>query len=464
MMDRRFFLKSIGALSASSLLAPNITHASQSRNTGFLSRSAERPNIFFIVVDTLRNDHTSVAGYTRDTTPNLAQFAQTACVFGNTYSAAPWTLPSFASILSGMHAFNHNQNRAIPVDKLEPPNVTILPQKLGEVGYRTVSIQSNLLVQLLDDSFDENFMVSGQGAYHNPINNPTIDQMVIEQTQSWLNKEANRSLPFFMFLGLFGPHWRFYPHYPFFQKYLTDQTFWTAPSVNSEFRIVDLGGWISYDSLSNYLKEIFDEPEGGYFLDSRFYTAAYDTEIRYTDMQLGRLMRTLKMKGLFDDSLIIVTADHGEHMVDHTPHFEHGQSLYNALLRVPLLIKLPRQTQQIDLSDRPVRLIDTLPTVFDYLDLYAGDIDGKSLLPMIASGTVGAIDQTNRPILSYWLKNNSQRYISVILHGFKLIRNQSQDSDILFDLNSDPAEQVDVSDSYPEMVTMLRDYLSNYYG
>lgn len=422
--------------------------ASAAINLAFIAPDVASPNIIMIVVDTLRADHLPVYGYSRDTAPNISALAGSSVVFDNAYSAAPWTLPSFASMLLGKLAYNHDYNVAanagVAAEKM-------LPGLLQDNGYHTVSVQTNAFVLNLHNGFDEKADFTEDNIGFN-------DSAAVNYAINWLNNLSLARRKFFLFIGLISPHWPYKTNNGFLSNFVMDPLY-----VSSNQSLVSLGsdGAITYDALPGDVQARIGPPSNGqYYMDSRLYIAAYDSEIRYADEQIGRLISTLKSRGMYDDSIIIITSDHGENMVEHDTYFTHGNNLYNSLLRVPLLIKFPGQTSTKKVAGN-VRTIDILPTALDYDGIDAPDIDGKSLLPVINDGNV---DFAERPVISYRVDLAAQgaRSVSVVKDGYKLIKNPVGPE--FYNLAADKDETYNLAASESERVNGLNEYLLQFYA
>jgi arylsulfatase A-like enzyme len=185
----------------------------------------------------------------------------------------------------------------------------------------------------------------------------------------------------------------------------------------------------------------------------------YDTAVRYTTDQVARILAVLSNRGLFDNTLIIITADHGEELFDHGG-FNHGTSMYRELLHVPLYVKMPGQRQGSRVS-APVSLLDIVPTVLDVAGLRSlHDLDGTSLVPLLEQPLAAAsFDRRPRVYQCAW---RNHFVGSAIARGnFKLVRIDSNyervtDAWLLYDLESDPGEHSDLSEIRGEVVSRLR--------
>jgi len=418
-------------------------------------REAAHPNIIMIVVDTLRADHLSSYGYARKTDPNIAEFAKQAVVFQRAVAPAPWTMPAYTSMLEGKFAFNHNMNT--PTEKI--PQGTLLTSYLRDAGYHTASIQTNDMAYFLSsgDYFDDNFY------YFQDQGDVYLDRQAGDSALEWLSNSTKTTGNFFFLVGMMSPHWDYKTRNGYLSEFIGDPVYnaFGPVAVDIMFgRTTPQGIW-KYDDLSPDLQAIVGMPQNseGYYDEARLYIAGYDSEIKYSDHQIGRILQKLKDIGLYDDAIIIITGDHGENMNDHRHYFNHSDNLYQSLLHVPLLIKFPRQKVQATVAEY-VRTIDILPTVFDYATIKYSGTDGKSLMPFIRGESV---DFEERPVISYRIDSSGYKAVSLIKGDYKLIRNTGSELTRLYNLHNDPNETTDVSTLEPDRVAQLREYLDKYF-
>tara|TARA_B100001750_G_scaffold174703_1_gene142879 strand:- start:7038 stop:10082 length:3045 start_codon:yes stop_codon:yes gene_type:complete len=321
--------------------------------------SANRNNVIFIVVDTLRADHLPAYGYETGSTPNLDTFAEDAIRFDQAFANASWTRPSFASILSGRLPSNHGvMGKA---DSL-PDELTTLPEAMQEAGYHTRGLVTNFNVapyynfqqgfdhyeflepdQVLgaDDSGSKLLLhqvlrrvvekvyavmdvVHPGGAYQDA-------EVVNRRLGEWMGK-AEEGAPFFWFVGYMDPHDPYFVH--------------------------------PYDG-SGYARAAHQHPNPDEAPELR---RMYDGEITYWDTQFGQLVDQLKQNGLYEDTTIIITADHGEEFQDHGG-FWHGTTLYDEQVRVPLFVKLPGNQRGGTTVRHWVQSIDLMPSVLRHVDV-----------------------------------------------------------------------------------------------
>ncbi|PYV52713.1 MAG: hypothetical protein DMG98_23465, partial [Acidobacteria bacterium] len=298
-----------------------------------LAANPSSPNVVFITIDTLRADHLGCYGNKQVRTPNINALAADSTRFERAYTAVPVTLPSHTVIftgtyplLSGVHDFAAN--------KLNPTQAT-LASVLKDNGYATAAVIGSAV---LDSRFGLNH---GFDFYYdhfdfNRLQESNLDEMerpgnvVADVTLDWLSKNYQKK--FFLWMHLYDPH---YPYRP------------PAP----------------------YSKEYKDRP--------------YDGEIAFADAQVGRLIEFLKNKGLYQNTLIILSGDHGESLGEHGEK-THGFFIYNATLHVPLIIHLPGGMHAKTVAN-PVNLADLMPTVLDALNIQIpAQVQGQSLLPLMS--------------------------------------------------------------------------------
>jgi len=311
------------------------------------------PNVLFIVVDTLRADHLPAYGYARGNTPHLDRFAEDAVRYDWAFSNASWTRPSFASILTGRYARSHGVMSK--VDGL-PDAVETLPEVLQAHGYSTHGWMTNFNVNAhynfqqgfhefsflepdnvlwADDAAIKLLLMQFIRRGHETINARLgrVHAGTIYQDAETVNRhlygfldQAPTDTPWFAFVGYMDPHDPYFPH--------------------------------PYDG-TGYARAAHQHPDVDEADELR---ELYDGEITYWDQQFGQLMDQLRERGLYDDTLIIVTADHGEEFAEHGG-FWHGTTLYDEQVHVPLFVKLPGNERAGTHVSHWVQSIDLMPSV-----------------------------------------------------------------------------------------------------
>ncbi|MDB4433425.1 sulfatase [bacterium] len=287
------------------------------------AHAEELPNIIVLTVDTLRADHLARYGYPRETMPTIENFADTAVVFDQAVVPRGSTRPSYASILTGLYPFRHGvrSNGAVL-----HADLFTLPEMIGAVGYHTAAFVSNFV--LLGDlsNCSQGFDVYDDQLGDREAHRPNFERTAagtLKAILEWL--ESDPPQPFFLFTNFIDPHGPYEPPQRFREMY-----------QSRERRMLKLHQ-IPYYQQTPGVRDFYD------FLDR------YDGEVRFTDEALAILIDELKTRHLWDDALVVFTADHGESMGEHDLFFEHHQNLWEATTRVPLMIRLP-----IDKEDEAV--------------------------------------------------------------------------------------------------------------
>jgi arylsulfatase A-like enzyme len=402
-----------------------------------------RPNVVLIVIDTLRPDHLNHFGYPRGTATAFDAFAAAATRFEEAFSPSSWTAPSAASLHTGLLPTRH---RLAEYGVGLNSEVTTLAETLRAAGWHTVGHSFNHHVSRKTgfaqgfEVFDD-FLGSSQ-AY------PDVSVMVA-RVEGWLDDRS--AAPFFLYLHQMNTHgpYRVPPE-------AQDVLLGRPPSLAFRYygtlmTAIVRGGMISRraEVSPDYLSSLVEQ---------------YDTAIRYTTDELGRVFSMLREAGLYDRSLIIVTADHGEELFDHGG-FSHGYSLHRELLHVPLYVKLPGQTQGAVVHAR-TSLLDVVPTVLDVLALPAPSVaDGVSLRPLLPLGGSSAAPVSDRTLVHEvnWPGRCVARAIVSGRHKLiELTRNYEGRADevLLYDVAQDPGEQHNVATAHPDVVARLRTELA----
>jgi arylsulfatase A-like enzyme len=417
--------------------------------------SPSGPPVVWITIDTLRADHLPIHGYDLVMTPVLEAFARSATVYRNCIAQAPETSQSVPSMLSGTTPFRHSgvtEGRPLSED------VVLLPEVLGELGYRTIALSANPWVSRtygLGQGFDEFYLYNTDDELFLYDIMKVMVRLVPWQTYSLrellpnsayvpareliddsieILRTLDRSRPFFLFLQPLDPHGPYQPP----SAYLRGPGREFGQKDYVSFYDLEAGRTVTQSQLEAIV-------------------ARYDAEIDYTDAQLGRLFEALRELDLFDPALIVVTSDHGEHFYERGL-WRHGTSMYQPLLHVPLLVKQPGQRRG-DVVQRPVATIDIFPSILGALGRDCATCDGQPLSEAAAND--------DRVLLAYLMNTPGTRpkLQAVIAGGWKLIRTHSGDGQVteeLFHLDADPREQHDLAASRPEIVDELSLLLERY--
>jgi arylsulfatase A-like enzyme len=293
---------------------------------------AREPNLLLIPLDTVRADHFSSYGYKRPTTPELDAFASRATRYETCFSTASWTVPSHASLFTGLHPFEHGAHSFEPRDS-KGSNVSPLDdshETLAEVlrteGYVTAGIVAN-------KAYLKPRLNLQQGFDHWDVKR-TRAAGVNRRVFRWLADRDDR--PFFLFVNYLDAH------YPY-----------NAAPIAGE-RVYE-GHERPAAALDRLIRRVMVDGEAPGEL-GELVVEQYDRAIRNLDEQLGRLLERLEELGLYDDTLIVITSDHGEYFGEHGL-VQHSKDVYQPALEVPLIVKWPGQTRG-EVVTGPISLVD----------------------------------------------------------------------------------------------------------
>ncbi|MEZ4460889.1 MAG: sulfatase-like hydrolase/transferase [bacterium] len=376
-------------------------------------------NVLVLLIDTLRFDHLSLAGYPRKTSPNLDALAADAVVFEKAYATSPHTPRSMPAIFISKYPSRTKWRGAqYNYPRVEPENTSFF-EVLQEQGHRNFGFTSHHYFQ------EKRGLWQGFEKWDNdgwldiaPSNDdiaapriwakfePFLEQMGKEQS-------APDAKPFSAVVHLFEPHAR----------------------------------WIAHDA--------FDFGAGA---DTREkFINAYDSEIAYVDDYIGKITQKLKDTGLWDKTVIVVVSDHGEGFNEHGYYF-HGQNLYNEVTHVPLIVRVPGWPGRK--VNTPVSILDVGPTVIDMLGYpLPADYDGISLVPAMVGGTLA-----DRPVFAELLPYTSwkEHHTAIFAGNLKYIKVLTSGSEELYDLAADPGEKSNLLKDRPDDAARMRTLLDNF--
>jgi len=389
-------------------------------------------NVVLIGIDTLRADHTTLLRAPlegRDLTPNLRALASRGVVFQEAVSQSSWTLPSFASILTGKYPQQHG---AMFLTGTLREEETTLAEVLREAGYATGAVVSHFFVDSrhgFSQGFEEFREHYDPVAVHSFVSSDGVTDRAIEL----LRRRGDG--PFFLFTQYFDPHYDYMDH--------PDWTF-----------ADDYTGWLREDPRDIYnltsKRHLLEAPEMDYL------RALYDEDIAHTDAAIGRLIRWLDDAGLAGDTAIIVVADHGEEFLERGA-LGHTISLNEEIVRVPLVAVLPGTAPAGPAVAAAVETRTVFGTVLDYLGIELPGAHAPSLLPTIR----GAAEPPAQVFSSVWMPpDRADVGKSVLLSSlrtghWKLIVDHLRKREFLYDLSVDPGETVNLAESDPEKLGEL---------
>jgi arylsulfatase A-like enzyme len=379
-----------------------------------------RPNVLLVSIDTLRADHLGSYGYARETSPFLDGVAESGVRFDTAFSTSSWTLPAHGSLLTSRLPHGHGADHA---GARLHASVPTLAEVLRGAGYRTAAVVSWFYVSRRY-GFDRGFE-------HFEERLPEAESLaesaraaeVVDAAMRWLDTADE---PFFLFVHIFDPHIHYDPPEPFASMFDPDY----EGSIDG--RLETLRPYISGRGAA--AKTLAQR-------DRDHVEALYDGEIRYVDAQLERLFSGLDA-GVRARTLTVVTSDHGEEFGEHGSMEGHQWTLYDEVIRVPLLLRGPGV--EAGVVDALVSTLDIAPTLLDLLGVAAPDsFAGHSLRPLLADGAPVrelVFAETRRMNRRFALRD-PRRKLVYTQPGRTPFGEPIQGGFELYDLVSDPAEQ-----------------------
>lgn len=376
--------------------------------------ATRRPNIVLISIDSLRADHLGCYGWKHDTSPNIDRLASRGVRFASAWSTTSWTLPSHVSMLTGRSLLGHG---VLESGDAIPPSVPLLAEQLKSLGYRTAAFVSAPYLSSaygFSRGFDLYDDRTVSFASHRDSHRGTTSPVLNRAVEEWLRREgASREPPFFLFVHYWDVHYDYSPPAPFDRMFdpdypgsVTAEDFVRNPLINRNMPRRDLEHVI----------------------------ALYDGEIRFTDKYVGRLLDLLEKLQLDSDTMVILTADHGDEFFEHG-NKSHQRTLYEEVLHVPLIVSWRGVIEGGRIVESPVSIMDIVPTVLSVVGL-AGAVgsEGQDLF--------GSSGQANRIIgAELYRKSSLNLQVALRLGRYKLVQSLNYPRLEIFDLASDPLER-----------------------
>ncbi len=428
-----------GAFAVAALAQPYASHAPAEPVPQTLHNS---PNVLLIGVDTLRADRLSCYGYAEQTSPAIDALAADGTLYRNMLAQSSWTKPSFATILTSLYPSSHT---AVGKANRLPQDATTLAEVLQQAGYTTGGIANNINIAPLF-GFEQGFdfydylepdyplgasATSSELAFYQALRRGyallTGDRVTVQEyyqdaatvtaaAQQWLDE--HRDGRFFLFLHYMDPHDPYMEH-PY--------------------------SGVGYARASN------QHPDPAM---AATFSRLYDGEVRYLDGYMAQLFAWLKDAGLYDDTLIILTGDHGEEFQEHGGWW-HGQTLYEEQLRVPLIVKYPGGARAGTVVEAYARSLDIAPTVLDVAGLAVPTSwQGRSLW-----------SATEPPAYLFAEEDFEGNLIRSVQQGARKLILANHDNprglpaEALFDLSADPGETANLVKAEAGWFNTLREVL-----
>jgi arylsulfatase A-like enzyme len=321
------------------------------------------PNVILISLDTVRPDHLGCYGYEKNTSPAIDELAAESVLFRNTYSTTSWTLPGHVSLLTALNCPSHQVY--FPLQKMQTSTPTLADFLRGHQFYCAAFTGGGYLSETYGfskgfDAYQEIRLYGDKAIRWDEA------ERLAQLATRWLEDNAEKK--FFLFLHTYQPHDPYANTSPIGREFLEE---------NAPWQQVTMGELL--DKRGGRFAAEFTEAE------KRNIIALYDGDLKYTDASFVRpILDKLKELGLYDNSLIILTSDHGEEFLDHEAWL-HDHSIYEEGIRIPLIVKFPESDYSGMQIDSIARITDIMPTIFDQAGIKPKGhrFDGASLIPLI---------------------------------------------------------------------------------
>ncbi|GMU93034.1 MAG: putative sulfatase [Candidatus Hydrogenedentota bacterium] len=410
-------------------------------------RDVGHTNFLLITVDALRADHLHCYGYPKETSPVLDALAAEGALFEKAFAPKGSTWPSLATILTGLHPVTHGVR--YNGMRLASEHDT-MAEVLRPLGYDCAVFISNGGQQRWE-GFDVKSIIRDEPR----------DAGVTEQAVAWLKEHADDK--FFLWVHYFAPHGPYTPSDEFNR--------FTDPNYRGT-----IDG--SYDTLTR----VFTQQQNLKPEDVAHVKGLYDGEVLFTDTQMGLLLDELKAHGVYDDTLVVFSADHGEELHDHHRYFHHQASLYDGTIQVPLIFKLKDKIPPGLREKLPVSIVDIAPTVLELLGVgIPKEYEGTSLVPVFRDEKLA-----RGPVFGEWgdkmlyIRTDEYKYIYNPSGFHPPVKREREEANEggrnrrrnehalpmkereLYKVSEDPGEQQEISEAAPEVVAELEKELASF--
>ena len=399
--------------------------------------TGDLPPVVLLTVDTLRADRVLGSGAARVPTPTIDALAADALVFSSARAAAPWTKPSLATLLTGVSPLVHgmtNRRAQLPIE------LETLAERLRAAGYSTAGIGLNAHLERafrFDQGFDD-YAFPARHAHGVSLGAKLLERLVpgrypevfptttaiADVALDWL--DAHGDEPFFLWVHVLDPHWPYEPPAEWLEDPTREPRRWGEPSMVTN---VQAGNTKPGAEEKQRVEEL------------------YAGEIRYVDSELARIVGALKQRGIYERALVAFASDHGEEFWEHG-RYEHGHTLYDEVLRVPLFVKPPGETPARTVA-ADVSTEALVPTVLELLGIAhdPSDFTARSLVPFLRTPETAASEPLFAAGTYYFGEKRA-----VLFERRKLVVELDTQRLELYDLERDPAELHSQAAAEPERV------------
>lgn len=449
-----------------------------------------KPNIIFVVIDAVRARNVGAYGYDKPTTPNIDKIAQEGVLFRNAYSCINYTDSSLTSIFSGIYPLGHGilhhggGLRNEEVKGFIQSGIKLLPEILRSEGYATIALDWMGRWHRRGYEYYSGIKGSkGSGPIDRVIEMVSAHRcpQLVRRGMFYLRRRARREAyaakpmtdlaialiaknstrPFFLFIHYWDVHQGLNPprHYSHLFRHLD---YSSTPGSTDKIRDV-----IRFPHETRSVRLAMVPLMRNKTVGERI--REYDASIRYVDDEIGRLMETLRRSGIANQTLVILTSDHGESLSEHQIYFDH-HGLYEVSIHVPLIMRYPEVLPGGKVIGGFVQHVDLVPTILDLLDIKRprDDFDGESLMPLIREGkelrssvyVEEAYAEGKRAV-----RTRKYEYIEALSEEeaiCKLCNRIHGGVEELYDLEGDPEQNHNLVEDRPEIAKAMQNLLSEW--
>lgn len=400
------------------------------------------PNVIIILVDALRPDHLSCYGYSLPTSPNIDKLADQGVLFNSVLATSNWSIPTHASLFTGTYPSCHG---AYSLFSILGEDIPTLSEILTKKGYYTINLYNNPLLGKsggLGRGFELGLGIENEHKvsltlirlYEKIFTEDSLTDDIFHMSQKLINQAHEYRVPYFLFLNLLDVHGPYRPKEPYFSQFLKsvkiDQV--DVPLVN-KFRY-HIKSKVKQFKLLLKLKES----------DFAYLFRMYDSNIRFVDEEIGKFIKSLRNKGQLDNTLILVTADHGEYLGEHGIIGHVIQKMYNPALKIPLVFWFPEKLKP-EIRSEYISQVDIFPSILGLLKL-------ENQIPKQIQGINLFSEKRSTDIIAEFWDDNLNRFSrTIIFQELKLIINSNGKIE-LFNLKEDPYENNNLANIIPQKV------------
>lgn len=422
-----------------------------------------------VAMDCVTADSLSCYGYDKKTTPNIDEIAKNSLIFENAISASSWTLASTASLFTGKWVSHH---LACDEHQFLDKEHKTLAEYLSENGYNTAAFSDSAYVNNLTglDRGFENFYNIGFKSFSPKHKLVKLFKVLLQlrkriqkkgfkytdtylqmgEVKDWISKNEQKE-PFFIYIHNDETHYPYYPPKKFLKRFAKIPRPTIENTIQDREKILGESG-------------VFEKT------DFEMLKTLYNGELAHLDHNLGRLFNFMEKKGILDNTILIITSDHGSNFGEHDL-YGHSFCLYDSVIKIPLIIHYPKMFSQKRIQ-KPVQNIDVLPTLLDILNIDENDsIDGESICNLIQENNFRdfAISEHSLQNVSLFDRNvknpkpGLKEKYHTALHAIRTEDKKyiwsSGEKHELFDLKADPQEEDNIIQQYPDKTNELKNKL-----